>query len=148
MRAEAALSEFVTVALAYVVLGAGGDLRVRLALGGHPPPMVLRADGRVEELAEFGAVLGVVPDPELPDTETVLGPGDTLVMYTDGVTEAGPRAAPLGEDGLARLLSARAGMDPEALLGAVEEAAVAAQPGEPRDDIALLAVAVERGQPA
>jgi serine phosphatase RsbU (regulator of sigma subunit)/PAS domain-containing protein len=142
MRAESALSEFVTVALAYIAPGAGG-LRVRLALGGHPPPMVLREDGRVEALAEFGAVLGVVADPELPDTETVLGPGDTMVLYTDGVTEAGPRAAPLGEDGLAALLSALAGTEPEKLLRAIEEAAAAAQPGEPRDDIALLAVAVD-----
>ena len=147
MRAEAAMSEFVTVALAYVAPDADGALRVRLALGGHPPPMVLRADGRVEELAEFGAVLGVVPDPELPDTEAVLAPGDTMVLYTDGVTEAGSRAAPLGEDGLARLLSARVGADPEELLAAVEEAAVAAQPGEPRDDIALLAVTVEPRRP-
>jgi PAS domain S-box-containing protein len=142
MRAESGLSEFVTVALAYVAPGAGG-LRVRLALGGHPPPMVLRADGRVELLAEFGAVLGVVADPELPDTEAVLGPGDTMLLYTDGVTEAGSRAAPLGEDGLAQLLSSRAGMEPEELLRAIEKAAVAAQPGEPRDDIALLAVAVD-----
>jgi serine phosphatase RsbU (regulator of sigma subunit) len=147
MLAEATLSEFVTVALAYVAPHEDGGVRVRLALGGHPPPMVLRADGRVEELTGFGAVLGVVADPELPDTEAVLRPGDTLVMYTDGVTEAGPRAAPLGEDGLARLLSSYAGAGPEALVRAVEEAAVAAQPGEPRDDIALLAFAVEGDPP-
>ena len=67
-----------------------------------------------------------------------------MVLYTDGVTEAGPRTALLGEQGLAELLSAHAGDDPERLLEAVENAAVTADVGEPRDDIALLALSVER----
>jgi len=100
----------------------------------------------VEDPGRFGAILGVIPDPPLPDREFVLAPGDTMVLYTDGVTEAGPRSDPIGERGLAELLSTHAGADPERLLDAVEEAVVTAQPGEPRDDIALLALAVD-GEP-
>jgi PAS domain S-box-containing protein len=144
MLHEADTSEFVTVALAYVAPAADGSVQARLALGGHPPPLVARADGRVESLEAFGSILGVVADARLPDRDVLLAPGDTLLLYTDGVTEAGPRVAPLGEDGLAALVSERAGADPERLLEAIEQAVVAAQPGEPRDDIALLAVSVPR----
>ena len=97
MRAEAGMSEFVTVALAYVAPGADGALRVRLALGGHPPPMSCAPTGGWRRSRQFGAVLGVVPDPRCPTRRLALAPGDTMVLYTDGVTEAGPRAAPLGE---------------------------------------------------
>jgi serine phosphatase RsbU (regulator of sigma subunit) len=66
------------------------------------------------------------------------------VVYTDGVTEAGPRAALLGEEGLAVLIAAHAGADPARLLEAIENAAVTADAGAPRDDIALLAIMVEQ----
>ena len=141
--AEAETTEFVTVVLAYVTSAPDGSLRAVVALGGHPPPLVLHPDGRVEDPGRFGAILGVIPDPPLPDREFVLAPGDTMVLYTDGGTEAGPRSDPIGERGLAELLSTHAGADPERLLDAVEEAVVTAQPGEPRDDIALLALAVD-----
>ena len=144
--AEAETTEFVTVVLAYVTPAPDGSLRAVVALGGHPPPLVLHPDGRVEDPGRFGAILGVIPDPPLPDREFVLAPGDTMVLYTDGVTEAGSRSDPIGERGLAELLSTHAGADPERLLDAVEEAVVTAQPGEPRDDIALLALAVD-GEP-
>jgi len=143
--AEAETTEFVTVVLAYVTPAPDGSLRAVVALGGHPPPLVLHPDGRVEDPGRFGAILGVIPDPPLPDREFVLAPGDTMVLYTDGVTEAGSRSDPIGERGLAELLSTHAGADPERLLDAVEEAVVTAQPGEPRDDIALLAIAVDGG---
>ena len=77
---------------------------VRLALGGHPPPLVLRADGSVEALGAFGTILGATPDAVLSDVAVRLAPGDVLVLYTDGVTEAGVRTDPLGQEGLADLL--------------------------------------------
>jgi sigma-B regulation protein RsbU (phosphoserine phosphatase) len=86
----------------------------------------------------------VIPDPPLPDCEVSLAARDTMVLYTDGVTEAGPRAALLGEEGLAVLIAAHAGADPARLLEAIENAAVTADAGAPRDDIALLAIMVEQ----
>jgi phosphoserine phosphatase RsbU/P len=64
------------------------------------------------------------------------------LLYTDGVTEAGPRGQPFGEQGVASVLRGLAGVSPQAVVDAVERAAVAAQPGDPRDDIALLAISV------
>ena len=72
-----------------------------------------------------------------------MGPGDLMLLYTDGVTEAGSRDAPFGQRGLSNLMVAVADREPEQIVDAVEQAVVSAQEGEPRDDIALLALTVE-----
>jgi len=63
---------------------------VVLASGGHPKPLLRRADGRVEEVAiRNGRLLGYAPgDAGLSDAALALAPGETLVIYTDGFTEA------------------------------------------------------------
>jgi serine phosphatase RsbU (regulator of sigma subunit) len=132
-------TQFATVVLAYVA-HAGDGLRVRLALGGHPPPLILRAGGGVEAAGAFGGLLGLLDEPRLFDATATLGRGDVMLLYTDGVTEAGPRADPFGQTGLAAVLGSLAGRDPQAVVDAVETAVVGAQTGEPRDDIALLAL--------
>jgi PAS domain S-box-containing protein len=135
-------SQFATVVLAYAAAGGDGGMDVRLALGGHPPALVVRAGGSVEPIGAFGTILGATPDAALADVALHLSPGDVLVLYTDGVTEAGSRAEPFGQAGLERLLRELAGEPPEAVVGAVERAVVDAQPGEPRDDIAVVALSV------
>ena len=137
-------SEFCTVCLASLSLADDGSRgRLTLALGGHPPALVLRANGVVEALGLAGTLLGVFADPKLRETETELVPGDTVLLYTDGVTEAGSPQDDIGEDGLAELLAGMHGMSPEEIVDAVEQAAVEAQAGKPRDDIALVAFAIE-----
>ena len=54
-------------------------------------PLVIRHDGTLEEVGGHGPALGVYPDIDLPQFALELGPGDALVMYTDGVTERNPR---------------------------------------------------------
>jgi serine phosphatase RsbU (regulator of sigma subunit) len=136
-------SEFCTVCLGELSLADGrGELTV--ALGGHPPALVLRADGTVEAIGDPGTLLGVFADPDLCEASTALGPGDTVLLYTDGVTEAGPAGAEIGDEGLALLLSGMRGLAPDEIVDAVEQAAVEAQDGQPRDDIALVAFALTR----
>jgi serine phosphatase RsbU (regulator of sigma subunit) len=137
-------SQFATVVLAYAQPCGEGCMRVRLALGGHPPPLVMRADGSVDAPGEFGSLLGAHLGPTLVDTEITLRPGDAMLLYTDGVTEAGARTAPFGADGLVNALRGMTGAAPHAIVDVVERAVVDAQEGEPRDDIALLALAVPR----
>src|SRR6476646_9222026 len=71
---------------------------------GHYLPMLIRADGAVERLGEGGPVLGVIPDAEYDQAQVSIGPGDRLVMFTDGLTEARDEADE--EFGEARLLEA------------------------------------------
>lgn len=142
MLVQRAGSEFCTVCLARLSLE-DGWARLTVALGGHPPALVLRADGTVDPLGEAGTLLGVFADPDLSEVEAELRPGDTVLLYTDGVTEAGPTGHEIGDEGLARLLAGLRGLPPDAIVDAVEQAAVDAQDGRPRDDIALVAFAID-----
>ena len=136
-------SQFATVVLAHGGIDAGsGCLELEVGLAGHPPPVVIRAGGEVTTPGEFGALLGIYPEPSVSDTAVTLGPGDTLLLYTDGVIEAGPRSEPVAEEGLVEFVRPLAGRPPDEIVAAVERFVVAAQDGEPKDDIALLAVQV------
>ncbi|MHB1421680.1 MAG: SpoIIE family protein phosphatase [Gemmataceae bacterium] len=66
-----------------------GDGSLTLASGGHPPPLLRRCDGRVEE-ADLtpGMLIGSMPEPRVSDTRLSLKRGETLILYTDGLTEA------------------------------------------------------------
>jgi PAS domain S-box-containing protein len=132
---------FCTVAYAYLE-ARDGVVRIGVASGGHPLPMLLRPDGTVEAVGEPGTLLGVLPDPNLEDRSLSLSPGDALVFYTDGVIEGRGAEVLLDEDGLRRLLAECAGAGADAIAARVEDAAVAAQEGRPRDDIAVLVLRV------
>jgi PAS domain S-box-containing protein len=132
---------FCTVAYAYFEPDDGGA-RVGLASGGHPLPLVLRSDGTVEALGAHGTLLGVVPDPDLEDRAATLAPGDALVFYTDGVTEARGANGLFGEKRLAELIASCAGLGADAIASKVEAAALDVQHGEPRDDIAVVVLRV------
>ena len=141
MRSDDQMDQFATAVLAYFERADDQRFRVRLALAGHPPAMIVRCDGGVETAGEFGTMLAVLPEPVFVPTEHLLEPGDLLLLYTDGVTEAGPRDHMLGDAGLARLLGTLACQPPQRVVDAVEQAVITAQQGEPRDDIAMLALA-------
>jgi PAS domain S-box-containing protein len=132
---------FCTVAYAYLEAHDGG-IRIGVASGGHPLPMLLRADGTVEPVGEPGTLLGVLPDPNLEDRSLVLSPGDALVFYTDGVIESRGLDVLFDEDRLRELLAECAGRGADAIAARVEDAAVAAKNGSPRDDIAVLVLRV------
>ena len=134
---QAPVPIFATAAVAWITAGPD-DALVRVARGGQLPPLVLRADGRVEELMARGSLLGVFPDVELAELDVRLGPGDAIVLYTDGVTEAGAPDRALGEDGLRAGLATFAGRSAESIARSVELLARNAAPGLRRDDLAVL----------
>jgi serine phosphatase RsbU (regulator of sigma subunit) len=81
-----------------------------------------------------------VLDPiEIVESEAVLEDGQTLLLYTDGVSEAGRSVGPLGEEGMLELCRRSPGLGLAALLEHVERAALERAEGRLRDDIALLA---------
>lgn len=140
---------FCTVAL--VRLGDGGDgtWTATVSCAGHPPPLLLRpgdGNGGPSALCGSGSLLGVMEDADLHDGRTVLRPGDALFLYTDGVVEARRgRSSFFGDDGLAASLarlSASSSCSARALADGVLDEVVAFQGGDPRDDIAIVAVAL------
>jgi PAS domain S-box-containing protein len=133
---------FCTVAFAGLQPLSSGAFAVRLAAGGHPLPLVLRADGAVEYAGTPGTLLGIVPDPDLPEREIVLEPGDTIVLYTDGVIEASPVDDALGPEAFAAFVATLAGSDAATLAAAIERAVLDVQGGGLRDDVALLVLRV------
>ncbi len=124
---------------------ATGRTTVRLASGGHPPALVLRAEGTASYLPTPGGLLvGILPDAPFTAAATVLAPGDTLLLYTDGLTEArtGPgRTALYGDEALHAFATGHAGRSPhqvvEALTGLLDGFGDGLD-----DDTALLAIGV------
>jgi PAS domain S-box-containing protein len=116
-------------------VGVGLDV----ARAGHPAPLLLRPGGPVEEVGCSGRVLGVFDNAELRDTSLRLMPGETLVLYTDGVTEArSPDGDFFGEDRLRRLLGSCSGYDAATLAARIKDVILDFQEGSPRDDLAVL----------
>jgi PAS domain S-box-containing protein len=140
--AQRAEDRFCTVACARVHPLAGGHAEITVASGGHPLPLVLRADGSVEELGRAGPLLGVIEAVSPPETTVVARAGDVLFLFTDGLLEAAAPEQILAPADLARLLARAGHLDVEGLVGHVHAAAVASVHGPPRDDVAILAAAV------
>jgi len=85
----------------------------------------------------------VFDDANLTDQEAHLAPGDTLLLYTDGVTEArAPDGTFYGEARLASLLRSSVGLDASTLAGRIESAVLDFQENDPRDDVAVLVLRV------
>jgi serine phosphatase RsbU (regulator of sigma subunit) len=112
-----------------------------IAVAGHPRPLVRRAGGSTTWIPTTGALLGVFADAGLSELELSLGPGDVLVLYTDGVSEVRDEAGQLGEEGVAAAVARAAGGTASEIADAIEEA-VREKDAEPRDDIAILVVRV------
>lgn len=95
--------------------------RLRYVNAGHPPPLLVRAGGEVEMLATGGFPLGLVEGASYEPAEARLRPGDTLLIFSDGVCEARNAAGEeLGVEGLVELTRAERGLDAPALALAIE----------------------------
>ena len=132
---------FCTVAFARVVPSPrGGPATATVSCGGHPLPLIVRRDGGVEAARCMGTLLGVFEDATLTSVDVTLRPGDSLVFYTDGVTEARRQGKVFGETRLAELLRTVAGSEPDTVADAIEDAVVTWQPEHRGDDLALLVI--------
>ncbi|MFE8013826.1 PP2C family protein-serine/threonine phosphatase [Streptomyces antibioticus] len=121
----------------------------RLCTAGHPPALIRRADGRIEELGRPGTLLGVFPEIHIQDVRFRLTPGDTLLLYTDGATEARALRTPaaaqpalFGEDAFARAFAECHDMAATQIVARLGEALATHSHGYASDDTALLALRV------
>ncbi|MFD3733736.1 SpoIIE family protein phosphatase [Streptomyces sp. NPDC058632] len=119
------------------------QVRLRLTSAGHPAPLVVRMDGSVEEVPTRGSLIGALPTIEAHSVETVLQPGETCLLYTDGFTEA--RGGPLGDElfgekRLRQALSECAGMPGEAVVERIQMLASQWLRGGSHDDMAVIVI--------
>lgn len=112
---------------------------------GHNPPMLLRRGGAVERLATGGPPLGVFADAQYKQGTTALAPGDVLLVFSDGITEApGENDAEFGEARLESALRDRAALPPAELCDAIIAAVLEYQAGAPQEDDMTVVVARAR----
>jgi serine phosphatase RsbU (regulator of sigma subunit) len=111
---------------------------VTIASGGHPPALILRADGRVQRVEMSGTLVGVLDQARFEDREVRLGRDEALLLYTDGAIELRRRDLFFGERELERVLCEQAGRSAAQVVAAVAARIDELQDGSPRDDVALL----------
>ncbi|MFE5405610.1 PP2C family protein-serine/threonine phosphatase [Streptomyces sp. NPDC056580] len=126
-----------------------GGFHITLASGGHPPAMLMRADGTADYLpTPGGQLIGVLPDAHIATTTIHLAPGDTLLLHTDGLTEAHINATAggaerYGDDALLDFGRTLAPTTASATIGAIRDLLDTFGTGVD-DDTAVLAIHVPR----
>ncbi|MFF7847290.1 PP2C family protein-serine/threonine phosphatase [Streptomyces sp. NPDC007910] len=120
----------------------GSGMRLTLALGGHPHPLLRRNDGTVVPVGHPGTLLGVVNEPRLRTVHHDLEPGDLLLFYTDGVTEHRSDDVMLGEAGVHAVLARTPGASAQATVRLLEREIATHGPQAPTDDFAILGMRV------
>jgi len=132
-------ADLCTVCLVTLTRAADGA-HLRVALAGHEPPLLIDAVGEARQLGRPGTLLGVIDPISVSETAAELHAGETLLLFTDGVTEAGGPHRALGASGLRELRREAAGASLGALLERIQGEAVERAGGSLHDDIALLAL--------
>jgi PAS domain S-box-containing protein len=134
-------ARFATAILARLDL-TGTEAKAHIASAGHPPPLVVEANGHATAPEVTGTLLGVLPNMNMTELSLPLAAGSTLIFYTDGLLDAGAPARELSPSGLAQYLSQATGL-PGELVARLEELALATSAGNRRDDIAILAARIQ-----
>ena len=122
----------------------GSAWEADISSAGHVLPLLTRPAEPTRPVGQPGSLLGVLPVPSLTDVTVRLEPGDRLLLYTDGVTEARSGSEFYGEDRLLSALDHRRGMPASALASDLVAEIVDFQAGLPRDDIAVVVIQVPR----
>jgi serine phosphatase RsbU (regulator of sigma subunit) len=136
---EASRVPFVTLIHGELIPAPGGTATISLACAGHPPPLILRSDGRVETGAEPQPLLGVLGAVTFRTDTIRMSPGDVLLCVTDGVTERRTSGRLLDDDnGLSRLLAECSGLNAGAIVARIQRAVHEFGSGPPVDDLALI----------
>ena len=136
---------FLTVAF-LVLQPTPAGVSVKLACGGHPPPLLLRERRELEEATCRGELVGVFQAWEAEDIDLVLEPGDAIVLYTDGAIEGRGPEGPFGEERLRAVVAEGRGRTAEELAEHVERAVLAYIGGVGQDDLAILVLRLPAGQ--
>ncbi|MDT0530195.1 SpoIIE family protein phosphatase [Micromonospora sp. DSM 115977] len=129
---------YCTLALAAVGPGDGDRLDVSLHLAGHDRPVLLPAGGGARFVGIGGTALGLLDSIASPTAEVPLAPGDSLVFYTDGVTERRRGRELFGTERLRDAAAPLAGYPADVIAARLRSTAIGFSAEAPRDDIAIL----------
>lgn len=109
---------------------------------GHNPPLLVRASGTVDKLAGGGVILGILPMATYKESQQQMRPGDVLVLFSDGVTEApNPSDEDFGDDRLAELVGSMRDRPAVEMVEAIEKAVAEFTQGAPAADDVTVVVA-------
>ena len=144
MLQQSGEDQFCTVAYARIEQTDEG-VHITTIRAGHPSPLILRAGGGVETLGEPGTMLGAVPEVHLSEHLADLGPGDALILFTDGVIEARQNSENFGEARLIERAAQCAGMGAEEIAETLEKAVIEYAGGSLSDDMVILVLRVKSG---
>ncbi|XCM30654.1 GAF domain-containing SpoIIE family protein phosphatase [Streptomyces parvus] len=136
LRQEGA-TRFLTAVVVTMTPRADGTVLLTTCSAGHPRPLVLRADGSIGEVVSGGLLLGILDDVSYESHEDFLAPGDTLVLFTDGLTESREADGTYFESVLPGRLSALRGSDAAQVAESLARQARTFR-ASGQDDIALL----------
>jgi serine phosphatase RsbU (regulator of sigma subunit) len=142
MLSHALAGRFATAILVRMDLGEH-SVRATIASAGHPPPLLLTAAGHASSPVVSGTLLGVLEQIDAHDVEVALERGDSLILHTDGLTDAGAPSREIALEELHRQLAASAPATPGALVEQLVHLAHERSAGRLRDDIALLAAGID-----
>ncbi len=131
---------FASLVLAQIDTDPDGTHRYSVSSAGHPAPMVICANGTTRDIDAHGVLLGFMDDAEWIPTTGVLSPGDTLLLFSDGVIEARLGVEEFGRDRLAETASAAAASGAKAISNAIASAVDGWSAGKSQDDITVLAI--------
>jgi serine phosphatase RsbU (regulator of sigma subunit) len=127
-----------TALVGLLAIGASGA-RLTIANGGHPAPLCLHADGMVEMIAGSGTLLGVLEEPQIDEADVNLAIGDSIVFYTDGLTE---RRNGRGVEDLVSVVEGCVDLDATITAASIDQALLEPERGRLRDDAAVLVLRI------
>lgn len=131
---------YCTMAVVSIRPHPGKGAKMRVSLGGHPHPLVVRSDGRVERLGVTAPMVGSFPDVEFTDTDAELAPRDVMVMFTDGMLGTLAGRGSMDDAALQRMLAPLAGHSAEEVADRLD---IELGKGDLQDDAAFLVITAE-----
>lgn len=144
---ERGRGKYCTLALAAVQPTGAGRLEVTLHLAGHERPVLVRADGRTFAAGSGGTALGLLDTISSPAETLHLDPGDSLIFYTDGVTERRRGRELFGGQRLRDAAAPLSHFSAEVIAARLRTTTIGFSAEPPRDDIALLVLRNEPSTP-
>ena len=136
------MDRFCTVAVLRLRRDGAGFWAATLSCGGHPLPLLVRSPLGPVACGRPGSLVGVLETPTFVDVTVGLEPGDVMLLYTDGVTEGRQAGEFFGEERLLAAVAAGGCSSASQVVDHLLDEVIRFQEGNPRDDIALVAISV------